>query len=338
MGDFNGDGAFDCRDIDQLTTEVASGGNPVSFDLNADGLVNRSDVTEWLITAGNARNGEPFLIGDVNLDGSVQHNDWSGALNGNLFTATSRWCDGDINADGVVDDSDAMIVQNNISQPRDPALPVGEGESLIPSDKAAFIYDPSDGRMYLRSTAALTGMTIAGPAAIEVLSFELSFRDSVFWGGSVHFAGKQQWNAHVLTANSTNTGLGSQLLAQYEPGLSESDFGTIEYGAHHWIEDLEGVLSTNVQVRTVLPGDANLDGFVDVTDFNLWNENKFTDDASWGAGDFNGDGLVDTSDFNLWNENKFASAGLDEPTVVSEPGGLMMALLALAAITWKRNH
>ena len=315
--DFNNDGMFDCDDIDQLTTEVASGQNSTRFDLNADGLVNRLDVTEWLIVAGNANIGQPYLLGDVNLDGGVYGGDWSGALNGNIFTTVSDWCSGDINADGVVDVSDAMIVQNNINQARDPALPVGEGESLIPSDLAAFIYDPSDGKMYMRSMAALTGMTVAGPTPVEILSFEgFDFRDGLVWGHSIYFAGKHQWNAHVVIPGTGNSGLGFHLLAQYEPGLSESDFGTVEYGAHHLVQDLEGVLSTNVQVDTVLPGDANLDGFVDVADFNLWNSNRQVEFATWGDGDFNADGFVDVSDFNIWNENKFTSAGWDdEPTV-----------------------
>ena len=47
---------------------------------------------------------------------------------------------------------------------------------------------------------------------------------------------------------------------------------------------------------TFIPGDANLDGSVDVSDFNLWNQNKFTELAAWSAGDFNADGIVDVSD------------------------------------------
>ena len=34
-------------------------------------------------------------------------------------------------------------------------------------------------------------------------------------------------------------------------------------------------------------GDANLDGQVDVTDFNLWNSHKFSDSLAWDDGDFN---------------------------------------------------
>ena len=55
-------------------------------------------------------------------------------------------------------------------------------------------------------------------------------------------------------------------------------------------------------------GDANLDGVVDGSDFNLWNSNKFTTVAAWSRGDFNADGIVDGSDFNIWNSNKFTSA------------------------------
>jgi hypothetical protein len=55
-------------------------------------------------------------------------------------------------------------------------------------------------------------------------------------------------------------------------------------------------------------GDANLDGVVDGTDFNIWNGNKFTAQAAWCRGDFSADGFIDGSDFNLWNSNKFTSA------------------------------
>ena len=66
-----------------------------------------------------------------------------------------------------------------------------------------------------------------------------------------------------------------------------------------------------------LAGDANLDGVVDVPDFNIWNSNKFSDVAAWCSGDFTADGVVDVSDFNVWNGQKFTSsdgvAGVPEP-------------------------
>ena len=67
-----------------------------------------------------------------------------------------------------------------------------------------------------------------------------------------------------------------------------------------------------------LLGDANLDGFVDGSDFNIWNNNKFTTNTAWTAGDFSLDGSIDSSDFNAWNNNKFTGSGgetLDNPII-----------------------
>lgn len=75
-----------------------------------------------------------------------------------------------------------------------------------------------------------------------------------------------------------------------------------------------------------LPGDATLDGIVDISDFNIWNANKFTAPAAWCRGDFNVDGNVDISDFNIWNARKFTSsdaAAVPEPVV----GLWMLSLL-----------
>ncbi len=84
-----------------------------------------------------------------------------------------------------------------------------------------------------------------------------------------------------------------------------------------------------------LRGDSNLDGLVDVSDFNAWNGSKFTANFRWDAGDFNGDGIADVSDFNLWNANKFQSS---QPlNVVPEPGNaitmMMSALVAVCFLT-----
>lgn len=72
-----------------------------------------------------------------------------------------------------------------------------------------------------------------------------------------------------------------------------------------------------------LPGDANGDGFVDGTDFNLWNANKFTAGTTWTTGDFNLDGVTDGADFGIWNANKFTSA---DGVLIPEPAGLGIAL------------
>ena len=77
-----------------------------------------------------------------------------------------------------------------------------------------------------------------------------------------------------------------------------------------------------------VPADFNSDNLVDVSDFSIWNSNKFVippldepfqlEETEYcggvfdptnrcGGGDATGDGLVDTSDFNAWNALKFTS-------------------------------
>ncbi|HEY6565443.1 MAG TPA: hypothetical protein VIY86_13155, partial [Pirellulaceae bacterium] len=66
-------------------------------------------------------------------------------------------------------------------------------------------------------------------------------------------------------------------------------------------------LDVDMLVRDLMDtnfGDANLDGFVDGSDFNVWNMHKFME-GGWGQGDFSSDGIIDGSDFNLWNIHKF---------------------------------
>lgn len=85
-------------------------------------------------------------------------------------------------------------------------------------------------------------------------------------------------------------------------------------------------------------GDANLDGSVDVSDFNSWNGNKFTSTLQWDAGDFNGDGSADVSDFNAWNGNKFQSS--NGVSAVPEPQAVWIALVGLctAPVHLRQRH
>ena len=84
----------------------------------------------------------------------------------------------------------------------------------------------------------------------------------------------------------------------------------------------------NASGNAYLLGDANLDGFVDASDYNIWNANKFTRSAAWCSGDFSGDGIVDARDFNIWNAHKFQTANSQ---LVPEPDSL--SLLFVAAIS-----
>ena len=69
-----------------------------------------------------------------------------------------------------------------------------------------------------------------------------------------------------------------------------------------------------VDIMGLIPGDANFDGSVDGSDFNIWNQSKYTN-GCYTDGDFNFDGAIDNSDFNIWNQNKFTSVNLVTPVL-----------------------
>ena len=109
-GDFNGDGRYDCLDVDALVAEIVFETGDDTFDLTGEGVVNQGDLMVWLENAGanELPSGNPFLPGDANLDGFVDGADFL-AWNDNKFTEVAAWCAGDFNANGVVDGQDYIV-------------------------------------------------------------------------------------------------------------------------------------------------------------------------------------------------------------------------------------
>ena len=113
--DFSGDGICDGMDIDMLVENIAVGPpDPNTYDLTNDGTVNNADRDRWLELAGaeNLPSGNAYLLGDANLDGSVDGQDFI-LWNDNKFTATAMWTVGDFTADGVVDGQDFVLWNDN---------------------------------------------------------------------------------------------------------------------------------------------------------------------------------------------------------------------------------
>ena len=91
-------------------------------------------------------------------------------------------------------------------------------------------------------------------------------------------------------------------------------------------------------LRTGLPGDANLDGRVDVNDLTIVLTNFGQTRMTWSQGDFNGDGKVDVNDLTIVLSNFDSTAGTAGPAAVPEPSVLAMfaaALFGLLACAWR---
>ena len=91
---------------------------------------------------------------------------------------------------------------------------------------------------------------------------------------------------------------------------------------------------TWIEERGFSAGDANLDGVVTPLDLEIVQENLFTETHNWCQGDFTADGFVDGSDFNVWNNAAQASV-----TAVPEPGGIgLLGGAALFALSVGRGR
>ncbi len=111
--DFDNDGDADGDDLDALVGEIIAASNDSEFDLSGDGAVDNSDLTQWRSDAAT-RNGftAPYLLGDANLDGSVNATDLN-ALGQNWRGHPNAWQSGDFTADGTVDASDLNALGQN---------------------------------------------------------------------------------------------------------------------------------------------------------------------------------------------------------------------------------
>ncbi|MEM8681243.1 MAG: hypothetical protein AAGF97_17995, partial [Planctomycetota bacterium] len=99
---------------------IVAGTHDPLFDLTGDGLVDLMDRDQWLADAGamNLPSGNAYLLGDANLDGTVDGLDFI-AWNSNKFQASGLWSLGDWNADGTTDGQDFLHWNNNKFQSAD---------------------------------------------------------------------------------------------------------------------------------------------------------------------------------------------------------------------------
>jgi hypothetical protein len=130
--DFDNDFTCVIVDVDALVGEIVAGTDNSAFDLTADGAVNNADLSQWLSDAATANGfAGPYLMGDANLDGSVNSSDLNDMAR-NWNQEVARWSAGDFNADGIVDARDL----NKIALMWQQSIPVAASPESVPEPAA----------------------------------------------------------------------------------------------------------------------------------------------------------------------------------------------------------
>lgn len=167
-----------------------------------------------------------------------------------------------------------------------PAIDSGSPGSTIVVDQTGAVR-PSDGDMDGVATNDIGAVEVPGPSSGVDGDFD---DDGDYDCDDIN----SLQNEAVLGSNDPSFDLNNDGLVD----IADRDAWLVEAGAANLISG-----------SAYVPGDANLSGSVDVSDFNIWNGFKFTVSSNWCDGDFNMDGSVDVSDFNAWNDAKFTNQG-----------------------------
>ncbi len=144
--DFNGDMLCDIADIDMLTAEIATGGNNLALDINNDSVISIADRDEWLsFSQAAGKNGlsDDYLLGDANLDGTVDAGDLN-ELGQRWQMNDNAWSHGDFTADGIVNASDLNELGQN-------------WQKMVPLAAAAAVPEPSALSLLVIAALGLVG-------------------------------------------------------------------------------------------------------------------------------------------------------------------------------------
>ena len=115
--------------------------------------------------------------------------------------------------------------------------------------------------------------------------------------------------------------------------VDNADFTCFGPGEGDWMV-ASGTWPLRRKMPPFPPGDGNLDGAVDMTDYALWFNNYGKSGMTLSQGDFDGSGQVDMTDYALW----FNNYGLDWSGSVSVPESTTAALLVLGGVAILRRR
>ena len=109
-----------------------------------------------------------------------------------------------------------------------------------------------------------------------------------------------------------------------QPSWIPSDAGLVDHMflLFGLVESLEPDYFKNHMFAAIAPGDYNVDGVVDMNDYNLWRSAFGSTTAL--AADGNRDGVVNAADYAIWRDH-YAPAGAAASSAVPEPGSASIA-------------
>jgi hypothetical protein len=196
------------------------------------------------------------------------------------------------------------------------------------------------------SNVTLSSLAISGNGTLDIGNNHIIIN---YGGGPDPIASIAAWIADGAYGSGTTVTWGGTGIIS-GAAASNPNYG-IGYADHNDAGNPAGLSSGQIEIMYTLLGDANLDGKVNGSDFNLMATNfNQAVTAGWDKGDFNYDGKVNGNDFVLLaaNFNQFASqsaissadaAALDAFAAAngislnSVPEPASMGLLAVGAIS-----
>ena len=268
-------------------------------------------VLVFLLTAFRGSNAQDFLLADVNSDGNVDFADFN--ILANHFGTFGTFEDGDLLGDGTVGFPDFLLL----------SVLYGEGASERPignepDDRVALIADTIGGlHLYAFDAVRVNGYSIlsanGGLRTAQMPSEELF--DFYLSNDADEIAQGDLFGGRRLT--------GALLVATYSRDPDDA------------VDDLTFLFGTKTEtfqgpVLPSIPGDADLDGEVQFSDFLLL-ANSFGLPGDWSQGDFDMNGQVEFADY-LVLASRFGESVSLRANAVPEPAGLVLLLTAFLVL------
>ena len=233
------------------------------------------------------------------------------------------------------------VAVNNSGQVVCTVGPTGSNEGLVGSGCPASIYNINTGLI----TSLGSSFELSPQLGPESFTQDSGMQQTINASGQVvGFEVVGGVNHAAVWQNGTITDLNTLYAASLPSGFvlntatAIDDLGDIAgYGTDSLSHAAQAFF-----LKAILPGDANLDGKVDINDLTAVLTHFGETGMTWSQGDFNGDGRVDINDLAIvltrfGDSGGSSAAGL---AAVPEPSALLlvgMSLIGLLACAWKKH-